>query len=458
MQLHIWESLRERLRTKVSPIVFHSCFKQVPSANLEGDALTLTVPNRFIADWIQDYYLDLLQEELVLLCERNLSVRLAVQEDGQESELRNGVSQTNGSKIGQTDTAKASTQIGHPSARMPAGLNPKYTFQNFVVGSGNQLAHAAALAVADLPGGHYNPLFIYGGVGLGKTHLLNAVRMGIAKKYPHLKIIYGTAEKFMNEFISCIRFEKMGEFRRKYRDSCDLLLIDDVQFLSGKESTQEEFFHTFNVLYDVHKQIILTSDKIPKEIPGIEERLCSRFEWGLIADIQPPDLETRIAILKKKADAEGILLPDEAAILIASQVKSNVRELEGILIRLHAFAKLMKAHVTTELASEVLKNLSPASGGRTSFEEILRAVADYYQITIQDLKSPRRHKSLARPRQIAMYLCKKYLKASYPEIGVAFGGRDHTTIIHGVRKVESLLLDNNVLKEEVELLEKSILK
>src|SRR5436853_2759755 len=317
-------------------------------------------------------------------------------------------------------------------------LNPKCSFQTFVVGSCNQFAHAASQAIAEAPGKTYNPLYIYGGVGLGKTHLMHAAGHEIKARNRHLRLSYISAEKFMNELINAIRYDKPQTFREKYR-SIDVLLMDDIQFMAGKERTQEEFFHTFNALYDGQKQIVITSDCPPREIPTLQERLHSRFEWGLIADIEPPDLETKVAILKRKADMDGIFLPDDIAIFIASKVKSNVRELEGSLVRLVAIASLRGVPISKMLAQDALKNIidSERPEGLT-LERIARVVATHYQMTVEEIKSKNNSRAVAVPRQIAMYLCKRLTKASFPEIGREFGGKHHTTVMHSVDKIDVL--------------------
>jgi len=319
----------------------------------------------------------------------------------------------------------------------PAGLNPRYTFDTFIVGSSNQFAHAACRAVAEAPSRSYNPLFIYGGVGLGKTHLMHAVGQYVLQHDRTLKLTYISSERFMNEMINAVRYDRILDFRERYR-SVDVLLVDDIQFLAGKEGTQTEFFHTFNALYDSQKQIVLSSDCPPHEIPALEERLRSRFEWGLTADIQSPDLETRVAILKKKAETEAVPLPDNVAMYIAGKIKSNIRELEGSLIRLIAFASLTGQEISLPLAQDVLKNILDHEEKAVTIEAIQKFVADYYNLKMLDLKSRNNSKSVAMPRQIAMYLCKSLTHASLPEIGRSFGGKHHSTVIHSIRKVEDL--------------------
>ncbi|PIR25728.1 MAG: chromosomal replication initiator protein DnaA [Deltaproteobacteria bacterium CG_4_10_14_0_2_um_filter_43_8] len=438
------EQLKEKIAEKISALNFTTWFSPISDARIENDVFIVVVPNKFVADWINDYYRDLFVQELHQLSGKQYRLSFEVKEP-QEKE---GATKARGA--GEPSAAKLDI------ARLLPQLNPKYTFDRYVVGSSNQFAHAACKAAGELPGGHYNPLFIYGGVGLGKTHLLQAIGNEVARMNPHFTIIYVSSEKFMNELINAIRYDKTGEFRRKYRESCDVLLIDDIQFIAGKERTQDEFFHTFNSLYEAQKQIVMTSDKFPKDIQGLEERLRSRFEWGLIADIQPPDFETRVAILRKKADAEKLHCPDDVAMYLASVVSSNVRELEGSLIRINAFASLTRSPVTVDLAKEVLKNVVNKPQNHCSIESIQKKVASFYQVSVPDLKSPRRHKSLAYPRQIAMYLCKKHAGCSFPEIGSKFGGKDHTTVMHACKKIERLLKDDQKLQSELGALERSL--
>ncbi|OGQ21832.1 MAG: chromosomal replication initiation protein DnaA [Deltaproteobacteria bacterium RIFCSPLOWO2_02_FULL_44_10] len=436
------QQLKERVFHKISRLNFSTWFEPIEAAKREGENFTLVVPNKFVADWIQDYYHDLIKQELKALTNLDHRIQFEVRE---ETEHAN-----------ETSVSGNVEKVLPERIRNISHLNPKYTFDRFVVGSSNQFAHAASKATAELPGGNYNPLFLYGGVGLGKTHLLHAIGLDILRQRPELSIVYVSSERFMNELINAIRYEKTAEFRRKYRDMCDVLLIDDIQFIAGKERTQDEFFHTFNTLHEAQKQLVMTSDKSPKDIQGLEERLRSRFEWGLIADIQAPDLETRIAILKKKADAEKLGCPDDVAMFLASSIKSNVRELEGSLLRLNAFASLTKSPLSVDFAREVLKNVIDDRRQPCSIEAIQRTVATFYQVNVSDLKSPRRVRSFSYPRQIAMYLCKKHAGASFPEIGQRFGGKDHTTVIHACRKIEKLLQADIKLKNDIESLEKNL--
>lgn len=437
--------LKERIRNKISELNFTTWFKPIIDAQEKDGVFVLVVPNKFVADWINDYYSELIRQELFHLSQNNYRLGFEIVPESAQASL--------------PDSPAVSPPPATAGARLRALelLNSKYSFDRFVVGSSNQFAHAACKAVADLPGGHYNPLFLYGGVGLGKTHLLHAIGLQINGRHPTTQVIYVSAEKFMNELINALRYERMPEFRKKYRDRCDVLLIDDVQFIAGKERTQEEFFHTFNALHESQRQIVLTSDKLPKDIQGIEERLRSRFEWGLIADIGPPDLETRIAILRKKAEASGLSCPDDVAMFLASSIKSNVRELEGSLIRINAFSSLTGTQVTVALAREIIGNLIQEKERGCTIEVVQRIVAEFYKINVSDMKSPRRMKTLAYPRQIAMYLCKKHVHSSFPEIGNKFGGKDHTTVMHACRKIERLLETDGSLQSDIASLEKTLL-
>lgn len=434
------------LQTKISGLNYNNWIKPATFRLGDEHRLLIEVPNKFIRDWITENYLNLIKYELFKITgdEHEISFNIVEDNSSDETTVEEPQSSEEPAKVAAAPGGKKSQD----------GLNPKYAFDTFVVGSSNQFAHAASKAVANLPALAYNPLFIYGGVGLGKTHLLNAVGLEISRTQKGLRVLYVHAEHFTNELINSIRYEKMFEFRKKYRESCDLLLIDDIQFIAGKERTQEEFFHTFNFLYESRRQIVVTSDRFPKDIPQLEERLRSRFEWGLIADIQAPDTETRVAILRKKAEEDKIALPDEVAMFLASHIRNNVRELEGSLIRLSAFASLSGNEITLEMAKEVLKNLIPDRSRAMTIESIQKLVADHYNVKISDLKSPRRLKVITVPRQIAMYLCRKHVKSSFPELGLKFGGKDHSTVVHAVQKIERLLQQDLSLRGEIQSLEK----
>lgn len=456
------------LQTKISGINFNNWIKPA-TFTLQKDELSIEVPNKFIRDWITENYLELIQYELfkstgvehrvlfkiVTPQEKALAKKEPVETASSPSST--SLSATNVfEERGLPKGIQASAPSRPRNKSRLESLNPKYTFENFVVGSSNQFCHAASRAVANQPALAYNPLFIYGGVGLGKTHLINAIGVEVQNHHPELRVLYVHAEQFTNELINSIRYEKMFEFRKKYRESCDILLMDDIQFIAGKERTQEEFFHTFNYLYESRRQVVLTSDRFPKDIHQLEERLRSRFEWGLIADIQAPDTETRVAILKKKAAADRITLPDDVAMFLATQIRSNVRELEGSLIRLSAFSSLSGQAITLEMCQNVLKDILPGRHRAMSVEGIQKVVADHYRLKIADLKSPRRLKVLAVPRQIAMWLCRKHVKSSFPELGLKFGGKDHSTVVHAVQKIERLLEKDLSLRSEIDALEKQL--
>jgi len=400
-------------------------------------------------DWISSNYFDIIEESLEELDLGDHKVSLLIEE---AASFAANASSIPDSRSIHSSVASLTNPVDTPAVRFarpsdydqPACvLNPKYTFESFVVGSCNQFAHAAAQAVADMPSKTYNPLYVYGGVGLGKTHLMHAIGHLIKSRNSSLRLTYISSEKFMNELINAIRYDKTINFRDRYR-TIDVLLMDDIQFLAGKERTQEEFFHTFNALYDSQKQIVISSDCAPREIPTLEERLHSRFEWGLIADIQPPDLETKVAILKRKAENEKIDLPDDVALFIASKIKSNIRELEGSLVRLVAYASLKGLKIVLSVAQEILKNIIEDDTAGVSIEVIQKAVAQHYDLKISDLKSKNNSRSIAVPRQVAMYLCKTLTKSSLPEIGREFGGKHHTTVLHSINKIGALYQTDSV--------------
>ncbi len=401
---------------------------------MEGDHLRISAPNRFARDWLVQRYLPALETAAAECLGGQPRVSVVIDSAGDLQDLE-------AAPPPPTSAARA-----HPTLET---LNPRYTFDTFVVGSGNQFAQAASQAVAELPSRAYNPLFLYGGVGLGKTHLLHAVGHQSVKLFSRMTVAYVSTERFTNELINAIRYDRTAEFRGRYR-TIDLLLIDDIQFISGKERTQEEFFHTFNDLYESRKQIVVSSDCSPKDIPDIEERLRSRFEWGLIADIQPPDFETRVAILKKKAAIERVRLGDDVAYLIASRVKSNIRELEGSLTRLIAFCALTGREMGMDLAQEVLAELWGDEDKVITIEQIQRRVGDAYGLKLSELKAKSRTKTVAFPRQVAMYLARQLTHASLAEIGRAFGGKDHTTVLHAVEKINLLLQEDPKLRRSVD--------
>jgi chromosomal replication initiator protein len=426
--MNLWDQILARIETKVNRHSFYTWFKPTSFVREDAASVTVRVPNDLFKDWLTKHYSGVITEAMGEVQKAHLTVTFLA--ESQSDAVAIALAPAEATAL---DTMAAPIASGPP----PAGLNPRYTFDTFIVGSSNQFAHAASRAVAEAPSRSYNPLFIYGGVGLGKTHLMHAVGQYVLQHDRNLKLTYISSERFMNEMINAVRYDRVLDFRERYR-SVDVLLVDDIQFLAGKEGTQTEFFHTFNALYDSQKQIVLSSDCPPHEIPALEERLRSRFEWGLIADIQSPDLETKVAILKKKAETEAVPLPDNVAIYIAGKIKSNIRELEGSLIRLIAYASLTGQEISLPLAQDVLKNILDHEEKAVTIEIIQKFVADYYNLKMVDLKSRNNSKSVAMPRQIAMYLCKALTHASLPEIGRSFGGKHHSTVIHSIRKVEDL--------------------
>ncbi len=463
----VWGGILESIRKKLNGETIETWFKAIEFRGVDRgrSVVRLCAPNPVVRDWVNRNYSELLDQSL-------LDVRLGGYNIDWEVANEPPAGLTEPVPLGNdpaTEVALAvkpdvpygfrpnreSSRFATAVARAPLSpipepsLNSKYTYDSFVVGSCNQFAHAASLAVAEAPGRTYNPLYIYGGVGLGKTHLMHACGQAIKKRNPLLKLCYLSSEKFMNELINAIRYDKTQDFREKYR-SVDVLLIDDVQFMAGKERTQEEFFHTFNSLYDQQKQIVISSDCPPREIPTLEERLHSRFEWGLIADIEPPDLETKVAIINRKAEIMGVTIPDDVALFIATRVKNNVRELEGSLVRLIAISSLRGDKISKVLAQDAVRNIAgEEESGVITIQQIQKVVANNFKMRVDELISKSNARQVSRPRQIAMYLCKKLTKHSYPEIGRAFGGKHHTTVIHSFAKIESLKSRDSSLQKLV---------
>jgi len=413
-----WKKAVEQIKKKINRQTFERWFLPIRLVDVRDNTFILEVPNKFFKDWVAEKYSRLIEDTLKNSSGREVSFSLAlppavISQGGPENRLR--------------------TKGAEPAAKS-SGLNSKYTFGGFVVGPSNRFAHAASLAVSETPAKAYNPLFLYGGVGLGKTHLMQAIGNKIAAQKGGMKVLYISSEQFTNQLIGAIQNRTTIKFRQVYRN-VDILLIDDIHFISGKESTQEEFFHTFNALHDAHKQIVMSSDRSPKDIPRLEERLVSRFEWGLVTDIQPPDLETRIAILRKKAERETIPIPNDVTFFIAEKIKSNIRELEGALIRVVAYAKLVGGEITVGLVKEVLKGMVLEDEVKVSVELIQKKVVEYFNIKLSDIKGKKRNRAVVYPRQIAMYLARDLTDYSLPEIGGFFGGRDHTTVLHACEKV-----------------------
>jgi chromosomal replication initiator protein len=420
MQANIWDQIKSRLASKISPQDFQNWVTRTSFDGSDGRALRVTVPDQVTKEWMEQEY--------------SVEIRDAIHELNLTIDRVVYVPTVAGfAPAHQTENGGAEPIFASASGQ----LNPKFRFDNYVVGSSNQFANAAARAVANSPSRSYNPLFIYGGVGMGKTHLMHAIGRDLLDRYPSMRIVYTSSERFMNEMVNCIRSDRMPAFHRHYR-SADVLLVDDIQILAGKERTQEEFFHTFNELYDHQKQIVISSDSAPKSTPGLVERLRSRFEWGLMVDIQPPDLETKMAILDKKAEMEGVFLPEDVRNYIATKTKSNVRELEGAMVKLVAYSSVTGSPITLSMAQQILKYLIPGGERRVNMDAVLRAVAEKFQLQPGQLKQKTNAQQIAYPRQIAMYLIKELTHSSLPEIGRMFGGKHHTTVLHSVQKIDKL--------------------
>ncbi len=444
----LWDKCLNIIKEKVSQQNFDTWIRPIKISSIQDNCIKLSVPNRFFRDWLEENYAPLIKDSLTLLVGTHMQVSFEIYQPVDVVNSHRDVS-----------PLRSDQTIAHPAVaakqKINSSLNHNYTFDRFIVGASNQFAHAASVAVAEQPAKNYNPLFIYGGVGLGKTHLLNAIGIRTMAAHPHINVLYVSAEEFMNELVNSIRYDKMPKFREKFRQ-IECLLIDDIQFIAGKERTQEEFFHTFNTLHDSGKQIVVTSDKFPKDIPNLESRLRSRFEWGLIADIQPPEIETKIAIVEKKAQDNSIQLPSNVAHYIASRSESNIRELEGYLIRIAAYASLTGREIDMTLVQEVLKKITHNEKEKVTVEEITKIVASKYGIKINDLKSQKKNKNLATARQIAMYLARKFTSASYPDIGEKIGGRDHSTVIYACNKIKRLIETDDNIKSVVQTIGDSL--
>lgn len=443
----LWEKTVNIIKAELTEVGFNTWIKCIEPVGITQDTIYLSVPNDFTKGILEARYKDLISNAIKLVSSKKYEINFLLPSDEMTKEL----------EYSSNSKDKNKNKEKHNQDELSTSyLNPKYTFDTFVIGNSNRFAHAASLAVAESPAKAYNPLFIYGGVGLGKTHLMHAIGHYILESSPNAKVVYVSSEKFTNELINSIKDDKNVEFRNKYRN-VDVLLIDDIQFIAGKERTQEEFFHTFNSLHESNKQIIISSDRPPKEIPTLEDRLRSRFEWGLIADIQPPDFETRIAILKKKADVENLNIPNEVMVYVANKIQSNIRELEGALIRIVAFSSLTNKEISVDLASEALKDIiSNRNSKQITTGLIQDVVASYYNLRIDDFKSKRRTRNVAFPRQIAMYLARKLTDLSLPKIGEEFGGRDHTTVIHAYEKISNDIEKDDALKDTIDELTKRL--
>ncbi|MDI6710816.1 MAG: chromosomal replication initiator protein DnaA [Bacillota bacterium] len=425
-----WFQVLQALEHKLNRQSYEHWLKPLRPIAYYNNTILMEVPNHFSRDWLTERYAPLIKESFKQFLNREVGLKFLLAREVPEA-------------------TRSMARRSAERADEITILNPRYTFDAFVVGNSNRFAHAAALAVAETPARTYNPLFIYGGVGLGKTHLMHAIGHHLLQRMPYFKVSYVTSEKFTNELIEAIREEQPAQFRNRYR-TIDILLIDDIQFLGGKERTQEEFFHTFNTLYEAGKQIVISSDRPPKDIPQLEERLRSRFEWGLISDIQPPDLETRVAILQKKAQGQDVDVPEETLFYIADRIQSNIRELEGAFIRVAAYASLNETEMSPEVVEKVLRDILPAKKPRPiTCELIQEVVADYFRLRPEDMRAKKRTRAVAFPRQIAMYLTRELTDLSLPKVGEAFGGRDHTTVIHGCEKIAKELESDQTLQEIV---------
>lgn len=447
--MDIWEKTINIVKGELSEVGFNTWIKCIEPIEMTSDTIILSAPNDFTKGILEARYKNLISNSLKLVTSKKYNLKFVLPSEDGLNNIADNAKNKNDSKFENYEEKNGD------DFKSSSWLNPKYTFDTFVIGNSNRFAHAASLAVAESPAKAYNPLFIYGGVGLGKTHLMHAIGHYILDKNSESKVVYVSSEKFTNELINSIKDDKNVEFRNKYRN-VDVLLIDDIQFIAGKERTQEEFFHTFNALYEANKQIIISSDRPPKEIPTLEDRLRSRFEWGLIADIQPPDFETRIAILKKKADIEHLNVSNDVMVYIANKIQSNIRELEGALIRIVAYSSLTNKEITVDLASEALKDIISNKSEKITVDTIQEVVADYYNLRIEDFKSKRRTRNVAYPRQIAMYLTRKLTDLSLPKIGEEFGGRDHTTVIHAYEKISENLEKDDALKQAMGEIEKRL--
>jgi chromosomal replication initiator protein len=451
----IWNEALAGLQPRLGSETYELWLRPLVASSLDGERLTLRAPSQFMKEWFENHYREAVLEEI----ERQRGTRYSI-----DIEVDPSVAQESSSEdLAPPSEPAAATferQVAVSTARAapPQGLSARYRFETFIKGASNELAASAATAVAEEPGKRFNPLLIYGGVGLGKTHLLHAVGHALYERRPTTRIVYLSAERFMNEFISAVRYNQFDQFRRRYREDCDALLIDDIQFIAGRDRTMDEFFHVFNALYEAGKQIMVTADRTPTEMHGMEERITSRLNWGLVADIKAPDLETRVAILRQKADDEDIDIPNDVAVHLATMVRSNVRELEGALVRVSTFASLKGVPITEDFVRKVLGDTAKARhGAPITVEAVQKAVASYFSVRISDLKGPRRHKGISRPRMIAMYLCRELTGSSFPEIGLRFGGKDHSTVINACKRMTAMQEDDAELRGSIAALRNQLI-
>ena len=449
-QDQIWSQVQEELRFQLAKRTYDMWLKNTSVVSADGGTFRIGVPSKLAKDWLEDRFSGLIQETLQAVTGSEVDIDFVISSTGHRPQLVNADGELVPNGDNGHDNGAEAPALADAPVITPSELNARFKFSSFVVGHNSQFAHAAAKAVAEAPGDSYNPLFLYGGVGLGKTHLMHAIGHEVHDRFPRKRVVYLTSEQFTNEVISSIATARMGEFRHKYR-TVDVLLIDDVQFLAGKDRTKEEFFHTFNALHEINKQIVISSDRPPKEIPTLEDRLRSRFEWGLIADIQSPDFETRLAILHSKLGDHSALVPEDVLSFIAHKVQRNIRELEGALTRVQAFAAVHQRPVDAEEAARLLADIIPAGTRKPiNVERIQALVADYYNVTLDDMKGKRRDKHIVFPRQVAMFLVREETPSSLPAIGKAFGGRDHTTALHSIEKIANELKEDERLRYEVQ--------
>lgn len=442
--LDIWERTQKTIREQIGEASYETWFSSIQAKEKDAETLVIETPDEFFKNWIVEHYLETIEGAINELASFNINIEFEVNPHMLSAKPKKTFTEPRSPLA----TARAASEES-------LAITPRFTFENFVVGASNRFAHAASVAVAEEPAKTYNPLFIYGGAGLGKTHLMQSIANRIKVKRPETKFCYLTSERFTNALIEAIRHKTMPQFRQKFRN-VDVLLVDDIQFIAGKEATQEEFFHTFNDLRENRKQIVISSDRLPKSIPDLEERLCSRFACGLITDVQPPDFETRVAILRKKIEREPAKVPDSVILFIAEQIKTNIRELEGALIRVIAYSLLEEKPVSLDMAKTILKDMVAETVKPISVDMIQKAVANYYNVSLFDLKNTRRNKNIVLPRQIAMYLARQMTNLSLPEIGASFGGKDHTTVLHSCKKIEKELNANAQLKSALDRLSTEI--
>jgi chromosomal replication initiator protein len=449
----IWSEALQGLQPRLGAQTYDLWLRPIALRQVAGTRLHLTAPNRFMKEWFENHYLGAVLDELKARTAQQYDVEIEVTTGDARPAEPTPATSTPEPAAPQIFTRAESSPLPGPG---PA-LSGRYRFQNFIQGSANELAASAAWAAAQEPGTRFNPLFIYGGVGLGKTHLLHAIGHHIHATRPHLRIVYQSAERFMNEFIAAVRSNQFDAFRARYREHCDVLLVDDIQFIAGRDRTMDEFFHVFNALYEEEKQIVVTADRMPSEMQGMEDRLISRLNWGLVADVKLPDLETRVAILRQKAELDRIQIADEVTLHLANIVRSNVRELEGSLVRVSTFAALRRVPISCEFVTEVLGAPAPtAQPPPVSIESVQKAVAGHFSVRVADLKGPRRHQGISRPRMIAMYLSRQLTGASFPEIGLRFGGKDHSTVINACKRIASIQADDGDLRATVDTLRRQL--